>query len=417
MKQRDRIHAWCAGIFSCAVLVAAHPSFAEIRNDVHIQSDGDAVRLDIDTRTYKETLAFFEAGYPTASVILHAVSQGMSINDAVYLAVKANREKAEEIYSVATGLLPSLPGWVCHTDEWAAGRYASEISIDELGPQPTVAAVSQRFFDNNQRLVPFPEWQAGQAHMTAAVSELDALPRQQWWYRAPDATMSDDEVLAQPLFVSMYAGSRTVLVDNNMGHIEAAKRRGLTTLPVVVVYNQPNVYAVGELGADAKVSDVAQRYFNGGQEITPVPEWAEGQYHLMAKREDLESLFELPRKEDIDPQRWAQIEEDLRQNGFSKRPMLLTLVDNNRMWADDTVRLAVARDLGIENVPVVYFFHGVHRQACGVSATLCAEQICDALVAGGGDPAACTAPPAAGAGTAPLTLPPPPPAGGTASPS
>jgi hypothetical protein len=417
MILRGRNSAWFTGIVSGAALLATLSSSAEIRDDVHIQSDGDAVRLDIDTRTYKDVLSFFEAGYPTASVILHAVSQGMSINDAVYLAVKANREAAEEIYSVATGLLPSLPGWVCHTSEWAAGRYPQDISVDELGPQPSILAVADRFFNNNERLVPFPEWQGGKAHMTAAVSELDALPRQEWWYRTPGSTMSDDEVLAQPLFISMYAGDSTVLADNNLGHIDIAKRRGITELPVVVVYNQPNVYPVGELGPDAKVSDVAQRFFSAGQEITPVPEWAVGQYHVMAKRDELEQLFELPRKEDVNPQRWAQIEEDLQQNGFKKKPMLLSLVDNNRMWADDTTRLAVAKELGIEDVPVVYFFHGMNRLACGQSATLCADQICNALVAGGGDPAACNAPPAAGAGTAPLAAPPPPPAGGTASPS
>jgi len=392
------------------------PASAEIRNDVHIQTDSDAVRLDIDSRTYKEILSFFESGYPTASVILHAVSQGVSINDAVYLAVKANREKAGEIFSVATGLLPSLPGWVCHTSEWAAGRYPTEFSLDELGPQPSIKKVADLFFTDNKRMAPFPEWQVGQGHMDASVAELDSLPRQEWWYRAPQPGMTDEQKLRQPVFVSLYQDNKTILVDNTLGQIELAKSRGVGTLPVVFIYNEAYFYPISELGEDAKIADVAGRFFGSGKEATPVPDWEEGEYHLMAKREELEGIFDIPKKEDVDPQFWDRIAEDLRTHGFRQRPLLMSLVDTNRMWADDTTRIAVAKELGIEDVPVVFLFHGVHRQACGQSANDCVQQICDAAVAGGADASVCSLPPEPGAGTVPYSAPLPPP-GGNASPS
>jgi hypothetical protein len=413
-KQSNKRRAVVGFALGFGLGLGAAVANAEIVSDVHIQTDADAVRLDIDSRTYKEIEGFFQGGYPTASVLLHAVSQGMAIDDAVYLATKANVENAAEIYATAAGLLPSLPGWVCHSSATGDSRYHREYPLDDLGPQPTVQAVADRYFNQNQRIAPFPDWQAGGAHMKASVAELAGLLKPEYWYEsAPDTTAS----AKRPVFVSLYKESKDIIVDDNLHQVEKAQQQGVAQLPVVFIYNETKYNPISKYGDNVTLNDVANRYFSGGEQLTAVPQWSDGDHHLNVKMGEFESLFTLPKKEDVDPARWAELENDLKQNGFTKSPVLVTLLSNNRMWLADPARVAVAKELGIKSAPTVAFFHGIDRQACGLSATTCLDRICEAAVAAGADPSVCSEAPAAGGGAAPLSSPPTPPGGGTPSPS
>ncbi|MCG6871791.1 MAG: hypothetical protein LJE84_05830 [Gammaproteobacteria bacterium] len=438
MKKRFiRALAVPAALF--VALLAGTPALAdpsgEIRRDIHIQTGRDVVRLDIDTRTYREVLDFFQSGYPTASVLLHAVNLGMTINDAVYLAVKADREGAEQIYATATGMLPSLPGWACSSNRAAQGRYAPQYLLQELPPQPKIAEVARRFFKENKRLAPFPDWQLGKAHMPAQVSELEALVKKQeeqrnqeqaapipekgpWWYLdAKGAQPPDSELVKRPVFVSLYKNGERIVVDNTLKQVEAARRLGLSELGAVFVYNEDYIYPVGDLGPKATVKDGASRFFGGGNEATPVPQWSNGNFHVLGKREELEQIFKIPEKKDVNEKEWKRLSEELQRDGFKKRPMLVSLLDSGRMWLDEPARVAVAKEQQMEDVPVVYFYHSSGRQACGVTAVPCQELVCDAVVAAGGDPKACEAEAIIPSLQQPLTLPDSPPGGGATSPS
>lgn len=396
-------------LFLPALLISGAVS-AEIRDDVHVQSDSDAIRLDIDNRTFNEMKSFFDRGYPTASVMLHGITQGLSIEDVTYIAVKAKGEKSQEIYQTATSLLSSLPGSVCRGGN-QSGLYPQEYPLQDLGPQPTIAEVARRFFDENKRMTPFPNWQTGGNHMMASTQELANLAKDQWWYR-PGAARNGGK---SQVFVSLYPGSKDIVIDSGMNRIRDAIQQGVGTLPVVIVYNDKNQLPVSHYGSKPKFQDAANDFFSAGHELTPVPLWEGGDHHMLASVEDLKSVFKPPEKKDIPAARYEALSKEL--TGGAKAPFLMSLLSTcGCAYIDDPARLTVASDLGMKEVPLVMFYHGLDRLPCGAPAN-CQDRICEAAVAGGADPSVCTPPPGAilpgrfsgspAQPTVPFTTPPP----------
>lgn len=391
-------------------------AIGEIREDVHVQSDSDSIRLDIDSRTYNEVKSFFDRGYPTASVMLHGITQGLSIEDVTFIAVKASIDKPgkdKEIYQTATSLLSSLPGWVCRGGA-QSGQYPSDYPLKDLGPQPTVAEVARRFFDENRRLTPFPDWQAGGSHMLASTQELASLVKDEWWYR-PGAAQNGGK---SQVFVSLYPDTKEIVVDSGINRIRDAMQKSVATLPVVIVYNDVKQRPVSRYGAKPKVQEVANDFFSAGHRLTAVPAWEVGDHHLMAPVDDLKTIFKPPEKKDIPKERYDELVKKMSTG--TKPPFLITLLGGGCgcAYIDDPARLTVASDLGMKEAPVVLFYHDLDRLPCGAPAN-CQERICEAAVAGGADPSVCTPPPGAVAparfsgsptqSTVPFDTPPPPP--------
>ena len=150
----SKVVAWVFAvlIFTGQVLTVS----AEFSADEHLSRD-DHVGLDIDPSTFNEFKRLYEAGYPPASIMLHAVSLGMAIDDILYLAVKADSGRSQELFSTATALLPSLPGWACRTAN-VMDRYSDYLSPEHFGTQSTVSAVAREWFENGRQLAPFPDW-------------------------------------------------------------------------------------------------------------------------------------------------------------------------------------------------------------------------------------------------------------------
>ena len=379
----SHIHALAlclAGAFFMPVIATA-----DIKEDVHIQSNSNATQLDVDSRTFNAIKGFFEEGFPPASVMLHAISMGMSIDDVTYLAVKSNPSRAKEFYDTARSLLPSLPAYVCRESAGNA-RFVNGYELNELGAQPTIAAVAQRFFDENRRLVPFPDWAKGQGHMQASAKELASLVKDSRWYQqGQSAPSSKESAPNRPIFVSLYAYNKEILVDADLARIQS----GPATFPVVFIFNSGQFRPVSQYGADATVAEIANEFFNNRTQLTGVPEWHVGDYHKFVKTSELKSLLKPPPKDKLPPERWQQIESELKEGGF-KTPLLLSVFGSGegRIWANQAEKVSVADALGIEQVPVVFFYHNLDRFACGQTAT-CDDRICEAVIAAGGDSAVC----------------------------
>lgn len=384
-------------------------SFAEIRDDKHITRGDDNVRIDIDSRTFNEVRGFFEQGYPASSVMLHGVTLGMSIDDVVYLAVKSDVERAEEIYDTAIDLLPSMPGWACRLGKAKSPRYGLGYDAKDLGPQPTLQAIADRYFNNDERIVPFPDWLNGQPHVNISTDELASLLKDQWWYKTNKQPNADF-----PIFVSLYKDNQEIIIDGNYASlINAAKQQGTDKLPVVVIYNEEQQRPISRYGDEPTINLVSSKFFSEGEELTPPPDWRYKDFHMIAKMDELKDLFEVPDKDTIGAARWAELTNDLKQNGFD-RPMLITLLSNaSRMWINEPDRVAAAADLGMTDVPVVFFNHTFGRLACGETAS-CEDLICEAAIAAGADASVCGAPEA---GRQSATTTPPPPGGGGGNPS
>ena len=389
-----------------SLLVFSGNSIAEITNDKHITSDNDSVSLDIDSCTYNEVRQFLEQGYPVSSVMLHGVILGLSIDDVVYLATTSNVERAQEIYDTAIDLLPSLPGWSCRNASDSSSRYEKGYDAKDLGSQPSLQAIADRFFGNEERMVPFPEWLNGKSHVNISTDELISNLKEQWWYKLypgkpPKASL--------PIFVSLYKDNSEVIVDSNYASIlNSAKQRGIDKLPTVIVYNEELQRPISRYGNDPTVELVASKFFSEGEILTPPPDWREGDYHMFAKMDELKEQFEIPDKDKVDPERWEQLTNDLKQKGVDPPVLIILYRNGSRKWINEADRVAAAAELGMTEMPVVFFNHSLGRLACGETAG-CDDLICEAAMAAGASSDVCdvqgqqspTSPPPSGGGDNP----------------
>lgn len=372
--------------------LAAMPGlvYAEYSGDAHLMRD-DHVRLDIDNVTFAEFKRLYDEGYPPASIMLHGIALGMPLDDLVYIAVRSDPGRGQEFYDTAVHLAPSLPGWVCRTGD-VDDRYVGYLSPDQLGSQPSIAAVADQWFNNKMVLAPFPDWEKGRAHMNASVAELSRLvDSQKYWYTpgTDDGTMMS--MPNRPLFVSLYRDNGEIVVDGDLSQIQRARQQGKETLPVVVVYNQTYQRPLSRYKADVTLSEVAEEFFNNRLEVTPVPEWEVGDYHKMATLDEIRSVVDDFKTSDISDDDVAAAESTIQRNGgVVKAPLLLTLFrsGNGKVWVNSPATLAAAENLGVSEMPVTLFFHDIDRQPCGAESS-CLDNLCDAVVDGGGSEDMC----------------------------
>ncbi len=385
-------------ILGILLSIAAIPCVvqAELGTDIHVQSDSDPIRLDIDRRTFNEIQSLLKQGYPAVSVMLHGVSMGMSINDVVYLAVKSNPQRAKELYDTAVSLLPSLPGWAIQGDD-SSDRYYTNYTASELGAQSTVTEVARRFFEQNMRLTPFPEWYAGGYHIKVSTDELAGLLKDSWWYRQGNLQPnSPRSVPNRPIFVSLYGDRGEIVVDSGTERIRNAQQEGVRELPVVFVYNDMRTRPISRYSANVKAKEIVDDFFKRGLKLTSVPEWRQvGDHHMVAPVAELMELLGTIDKKDIDPARWSAITQDIRNNGFNT-PLLISLFNSGdgRIWANGPDRIAAAAELGVGQVPVVFLYHDIGRPPCGQPIRTTAL-ICSAALAAGAEPSICQLPPGA----------------------
>jgi len=374
-----------------ALLVVSSTASGEIGQDTHIQETGE-VRIEVDSRVFEEFARLFDLGYPPATVMMHAVSTGMSINDILYIAVKSDLSRAQEFYDTANSLLPALPGWVCQAGGQTE-RYTRTLGPDELGDDPTILRVAQSYFESGKRVVPFPDWSQGRVHMQARVSELVDLVGDEQWYVAGRSDGSPRTVPNRPVFVSLYKHNESIVVDSGIQRIQRAAEQGRERLPVVLVYNNRRQRPISAFGRDATLGRLAEAFYADGIELTAVPEWQVGDHHKKATPEELGEIIEVPDREDISEDRWETLEQEIRNNGMElSRPLLMTLVRSGqgRAWLDDPAKVAVASELGMSSLPVVLFYHRLDRRPCGEPSN-CGDLLCEAATAAGASGAVCDA--------------------------
>lgn len=351
-----------------------------------------------DQAMVEELDGFLADGYPAPSVLMHAAGNGMSIDRALYAAVRSQPQRAGELYTTALELMGYLPGWTCGAAP-DTHLYDPVYNINDLPDPRRVAEVASRYFESRARLAPFPDWPHGEYHMLASAAELLALvaqPQTDFWYRPGPAQATPGGQPRETVLIGLYPGTNRIVVDTTAARIRQWRDQGQTRIPVTFVYNLAPQRPISSFPDEVSLEAVMEAFFRDGEELTPVPLWAVGDYHLEVSGAELTAQFELPDREAIEPARYQALRDDLAAHGFSRKPVLATLMNSGgyrRLAEPDRVRVAL--DQGIERFPVTLFYQRLDRQACGAPA-LCFEQLCDALVCAGGDPNVCLDPAAAG---------------------
>ncbi|KAA3632665.1 MAG: hypothetical protein DWQ08_03115, partial [Proteobacteria bacterium] len=371
----------------------------------------------MERRFAEEIDRFVKDGYPANSIIMHAVSSGLTIDKTIYLMTRADTDRAEEFFNAAFALQDSLPGWACGSGSGSTrgGPYSPYYGVNDLPPKRTISEVAERYFVNQQIMEPQPNWFAGDFHMLAYTSELVELANEERWYNRSSRPVLDNGTLVKPILVSLYGETEDIVLDIARDDLLALQQQGVERLPVVFYFNKDFQRAVTDIRSDTDLSEVISMFNSEGAELTPVPLIGSGDYHLTTPIDEITELFDIPDRDDIDPIRFTRLTEELARDGFTKRPVVVTLYsEQDSRWVDDPERVRAAIEAGFEEVPVALLYHRLDRLPCG-AAPSCVRRVCEALTCAGGAPSACQIDPALERQSEPVVSPPPASVGGNPS--
>ena len=195
---------------------------------------GEFMYNEASTPTKLEMLRLISKDTPSISVLLHAVSMGVGIESIMQASSSFDPEGTGDMSASALSILPVLQD----SKEYRYGGYELQDLERDNETQPyKVQQVIERFFEERLVLRPYPDWFEGQYHFLASAKELDKLQadrKEVRWYK----TKSTEDVEKRPVFVSLYEGSETVLIDGEERIKEALAEDADSVLPVVFIFNR-----------------------------------------------------------------------------------------------------------------------------------------------------------------------------------
>jgi len=297
---------------------------------------------------FKRVERLLQYGYSADAIYSHEISKGLNIVSIVDAASLSEPSRETEFRWLADLLLPGYPGTACGCNDFRKDRNWNEIAYDSLEPK-TIEQVARVYFDNGQHLSRFSE---KSAHGLFPVKELAQLLRESsLTYRILPVR---NHPIPAGVFVSIYKDNEEIVVDGNLGAVQAAVARGDEFIPVIFHYYWDGIVPIGRFPEVLTSGDVSGILDDLGTILSPVPNWRAGDYHAWILIEEVEDLVNIPEKDDIDPELWDRIEIDLKTNGFAF-PVLMTPGEGiaNYQLYNSVERVAVAKHMGKLRVPVV----------------------------------------------------------------
>lgn len=305
---------------------------------------GELLYNESSVATRLEVLELLSKDTPSTLVFLHAISMGLGIDDVLQAASQYEPSKARDFSESAISLLPLLSD----TQDYSyVGYELEDIELEDDSGSYSIEGIAERFFEDRETLEPRPDWEEGEYHFLASVSELKNLQQNQAdvdWYFQRDVLQTSD----RPIFVSLYESDKSILIDGEERIMSASDN---DVLPVVFIYNKQREqsvdYLVDEREYPRTIRGVAQAYSESALMVTPIPEWQLGDYHLQAEMEEIYELFDIPEEDDFEVEHWQKIllqAEDYKNNEASFLIVILrgnegdvSLVNNqNRQYAQYT---------------------------------------------------------------------------------
>ncbi len=264
---------------------------------------GELMYNEASTPTKLEVLRLLSKDTPSITVFMHAISMGLDIEEVLKAAVKYEPNNSSDFSASAVSLLPVLT----EGQQVKYSGYELEDLEREDETQPyKVQDVIDNFFDDRLVLRPYPDWFEGQYHFLASAAELKTLQEKSTvkrWYRSK----STQQQGKRPIFVSLYEGTKSVMVDSTDRIKEALLNDPNAVLPVVFVFNRINERAIDELGYPATIRGAQSAYTEKNLMVTPVPEWQTGEYHMYATMDEVYEIFNIPEEQDFEPEQWQKL--------------------------------------------------------------------------------------------------------------
>ena len=265
--------------------------------------------------------------------------------------------------------VPGFLNWPCGGSGEQGPDMVPGYSLASLPPENRLEEVVRRFFEGPEIPTPSPAWLNGESHGNFSVDEINSFSTNAYWYESGDTTPKMEALRPEILLISLYPATQQVIVDQNH-YQELQDLYGSEDIPVTFVFNDENVVPISSFGKNVTIQQVADAYFKKGITIADTPMWYAGDRQLTATPAEFEQVFDIPAVEDIDPERFAALVEDLQTNGFTKKPINVALVlQNNSMVVDEGEKVRAAQSIGIDSIPIVFFSYSAnsHKQHCGLA--------------------------------------------------
>ena len=251
--------------------------------------------------------------------------------------------------------LPVALDWPC-SGSAAMGRMFATYRIEDLPEKGRAAEIARRYFEIPEVIEPIPNWIDGEYHTTLSVDELFQFSSPEYWY----FTDPDKDFLhpkrPTSLLVSMFVGITTAIVDNNALDV-LREIHGDEEIPVTFVFNDSNTVPISYFGDNVSLEETFKAFQERGIKLADPPMWWLGDFHLKPTIEEYEKFFDIPALEDIPQDRQDKLREDLATHGFSRKPIIVSiLAEAGIMTIDQPRRVRMAADMGITRIPTVINF-------------------------------------------------------------
>lgn len=261
--------------------------------------------------------------------------------------------------------MPAFMDWPCATDAARSRKFAT-YNIDDLAPDNRARQIVQRYFEIPEVIEPVPSWKDGEFHMTMSMDEIIQFTSEELWYHPNPNRPITDPKRPQVLLISLYVGINAVVVDPHT--LKSLHEEFGDAIPVFFVFNDSNVVPVSYYGMNVSLEEVYIGNGERGINIAAPAMWELGDYNVRPSIPELEKFFKIPALENIPADRQASIRADLEENGFTKKPIFISILSAaESMVLDQPERVRVAASMGWTSIPanVMFVEPDVLLQRCG----------------------------------------------------
>jgi hypothetical protein len=261
---------------------------------------------------------------------------------------------------------PGFLNWPCSSAAAQSRKFAT-YALEDLTESNRMKEIVQRYFEIPEAIEPSPNWIDGEYHAKFSTMDFIHFSSPEYWYFPnPDRPFLDKQ-RPKILLIALFIYTRQVVIDNNA--LDALRKfHGNDEIPVVFVFNDANAVPISYFGDNVSLEELLKAYIERGIKIAEMPMWWLGDYHLAPPITEFELYFDIPALEDISADKRAALKADLEKNGFSQKPIIVTLLaESETMVIDQPERVRMAVEAGYTHIPTAFSFvePDAHLARCG----------------------------------------------------
>ena len=260
----------------------------------------------------------------------------------------AGKDGLRRLDSIPAGL-----NWPCSGDAAQSRKFAT-YAIEDLTDPNRLKEIVQRYFEVPEVIGPIPDWIDGEYTTEFSTNDIIQFSSPEYWYFLNQDRPFLDKKRPTSLLIALFVGTNQVVLDSNA--LDALRElHGNDEIPVTFVFNDSNAVPVSYFGENVSLEELFRAYDERGIKIADVPMWWLGDFHLTPSIAEFEMFFDIPALADISSEQQAALKADLEAFGFTRKPVIVTLLaENKTMAVDQPERVRMAAEAGFKYIPTVF---------------------------------------------------------------